>query len=625
MPRLFFARLAVVSFAILVPPAALWASDLLDEVPNDALGFVFVHNLSAVDTKVGQLAGALQHNLPRPLAFLQQVAGVSEGLKSDGDFMLVLFPEGGDGGGASRFCVWLPVADYDKFLNSVHAKSVEGIAAATIAGEDLLVARHEGWALVMDPDQRERLTELAAAAPAPPAMPAWKPWMNSNDLTVVGFATGLREIQNWVDEDASGEDQSGSSAQAGGTFGPANPNGGGGAIRVNRGPADAVQSAKIEFRKWSAAAPELSQALQQVTAAAVGIRLDESGNAAVGIRIAINKEFTDELASKKGKAEESLPNSAYGGGGFAINGGGRAAPALATAMAAAYVRRTAADLVAEEKTELEQESLKQLQEALEKAAGQVQSIAVLSQPGEVPQPVYTNNFMVLRVESAASFVRQANEVMRLWNKANRDAKGGTHMVFDVDESKIGDHAATQYGLDVAALDGGGVMPEVRQAMEKLFGAGGKLRVWIVATDDNTVLLATATPEQVAAAVKLLERKQPIDWQGSEFVAASALVPAESDWRLFIDAHRYNDWARREAMAMIGVPVVGGPLVHDFPASPPVALAGGIREGEVWLDAAALAPTIKSADTYLARSRMRSSLQMRGRIIPPGRPPAVKPN
>ena len=40
--------------------------------------------------------------------------------------------------------------------------------------------------------------------------------------------------------------------------------------------------------------------------------------------------------------------------------------------------------------------------------------------------------------------------------------------------------------------------------------------------------------------------------------------------------------------MIGVPVVGGPLVLDFPTSPPLALAGGIRDGEMWLDGAALA-------------------------------------
>jgi hypothetical protein len=129
---------------------------------------------------------------------------------------------------------------------------------------------------------------------------------------------------------------------------------------------------------------------------------------------------------------------------------------------------------------------------------------------------------------------------------------------------------------------------------------------------------------VGAAVKLLERKQPTDWQGSDFSAASLLTASEGNWQVFIDAHRYNDWVRRESMAMIGVPVVGGPLVFDFPASPPLALAAGVRDGEIWLDGAALAATIRSADMYWLRSRTRNALQMRGRIIMPNRP-AVKPN
>ena len=48
-------------------------------------------------------------------------------------------------------------------------------------------------------------------------------------------------------------------------------------------------------------------------------------------------------------------------------------------------------------------------------------------------------------------------------------------------------------------------------MEKLFGPGGKLRLWVVPTDDHTVLLAQGTREQVTATLKLYDRKQPIDW------------------------------------------------------------------------------------------------------------------
>ncbi len=620
-------RHSIVSLSVVVTffaTCGLWAADLIDEVPNDALGFVYAHNLAAVDAKIGRLSATIQHNLPRPLELTRQITGVREGIKSDGDFLVVLFPESGDNGGPIRFCVWVPVADYDRFLASIHAKPVEGIAVVTIAGEDLIVARRGEWALLMDPDQRDRLAELVAAAPSPLAMPAWKPWINSNDVTMAAFAPGVRAIMNWIDEDSEANDGSNGSARAGDIFGPGGGNGQS-AGRGNRREASGIEAAKVEFRKWSAAAPELQQALQQVTVTAVGLRLDDSGNAIGGVRIALSKEFTDEMVGTAGKKDVALPPSAYDGGGFAVQGGGHVPAPMLAAMADAYVRRTASDLVTEEKTELDPESLKQLQEALDKATAGIQSVAVLSQPGEEAQPVYTNNFFVLRVESAAKFVEQAKEVMRLWNKANRDAKGGTHMLFDSEDTKVGEIAATQYSMDVAALDGGAVAPEVRQAMERLFGPGGKLRIWIVPTDDTTVLLAGATSDQVTAAVKVLEKKQAIDWQQGELGTVNALLPAESDWRAFVDPHRYNDWVRRESLAMIGVPIIGGPLGRDFPPSPPVGIAGRIKEGEVWVDAAVPAQTIRAADVFLARSRMRNSVQIRGRIIGPRQPPAIRPN
>ena len=229
-------------------------------------------------------------------------------------------------------------------------------------------------------------------------------------------------------------------------------------------------------------------------------------------------------------------------------------------------------------------------------------MSLVTQPGDEPQPIYTNDFVAVRVGSAVKFVEHAKEVMLQWNSANRDAKGETRLVFDVEETKLGEHAATQYSLDVGGLDGGAVVPGVREAMEKLFGPGGKLRCWIVTVDDTNVLLAAGTAEQVTAELKVLDRNQPIDWSRGELAECNALLPAEADWRLFIDAHRYVEWLRRQAAAMVGVPVIGGPLVKDFPAAPPVGLAGGFREGEFWLDAAAPIATIKSADIYLARSR-----------------------
>jgi hypothetical protein len=200
--------------------------------------------------------------------------------------------------------------------------------------------------------------------------------------------------------------------------------------------------------------------------------------------------------------------------------------------------------------------------------------------------------------------------MRLWNKANRDADGETKLIFSTEDTKFGERAAKQYMLDFATMLGGPALPEIRQAMEKLFGPGGKLRLWVVPVDDHTVLLAQGTLEQVAVALKLYDRKQPIDWNRGELSKCNRLLPVESDWRVFFDPHRYFDWERRQAMAVTGVPVIGGPLVRPFRDCPPVGIAGGFRDEELWIDAVALAPTLKSAYDYLTPAKPRPEVQLR---------------
>lgn len=613
-------RSIVCLILLILAPAVSRGADILAEVPSDALGFVLIHKLTSVDAKIGQLATRLQRNLPRPLAFLKDVTGISDGLNAEGDFLLVLFPEANGNDQQLRFCVWLPVHDYDRFITSIGAKSIDGIAATTIAGEDLLVARRGDWALLMDPDQRDRITQLAAATPAQPTpqIAAWKDWTNTNDITLVAFATGVQKTLTWIEEDAAANNEPGP-VEADDPFGALDANGTRAAIvalNAGRTSPDLFGQVKTEFQKWSAAAPELTESIQQANILGCGFRLDANGNALVSVRIAFDKELVSELSDDKIRGSLELPSSLYDSGGFVLSGAGRLPQSVLAKIATAYVRRAAADLKTDEQTELDESAINSLDGALEQAAADVRSAVVLSQPGAAPQPVYTNNFVALRVTSAKSFLGHAAEVMRLWNKANRDAKGETQLIFDVEEVKLGDHAATQYSIDIAGLEGGIVLPEVRHAMEKFFGPGGKMRFWIVPVNDNTVLLAAATSDQLTSMLKTLDRKQPIEWNRSEVSECNALLPAESDWRLFIDPHRYYAWLERQTSAVVGVPVIGGPLVKDFPASPPVGIAGGFRDGELWLEAASLAPTIKSADTYLTKSRARNSIRVRGRVFAP---------
>jgi hypothetical protein len=161
---------------------------------------------------------------------------------------------------------------------------------------------------------------------------------------------------------------------------------------------------------------------------------------------------------------------------------------------------------------------------------------------------------------------------------------------------------------MVAIAGEPVVPETRQMMEKLFGPGGKLRLWFVRADDRTVLLARGTEEQVAAALKNFDRKKSVDFNQGQLKNINALLSPEATLRVFFDPHRYNIWQRQESAAMIGVPVIGGPLVKPLRECPPIGIAGSVQERELAIEVAALEPTLKSIYDHYSPTPKRPEVQ-----------------
>ena len=141
-------RLCHSAFAFIVlalAPVIACGADVLQQVPSDARGFVVVHHLNAVDAKIQSLSTELRNKNFSPLAFLKSVAQIQDGVNVDGDLLLVIYPDANGDNAKPRYAVWLPVTDYAHFAKSVGATSLQGVAAVTIAGEDLLVAHVGDW------------------------------------------------------------------------------------------------------------------------------------------------------------------------------------------------------------------------------------------------------------------------------------------------------------------------------------------------------------------------------------------------------------------------------------------------------------------------------------------------
>ena len=259
-----------------------------------------------------------------------------------------------------RFGVWLPVSDYAQFAKSIGASSVDGISTVTDCGEDLLVARRGEWALVMDTDQRERMTQLVAASASPPVSPqiaGWKKWIDANDVTVVAYAAGVRELLSWAD-DSDDDGKTGNDARRRCVWSEETCEAVNGRllrpVRIARR-RRALLGFWSEYHKWTAASPAIAHTIEQANMVGCGLRinLDEknSGSANVGLRVAFNDGFEAEPID----AKAGVPDSIYDDGGFAFACAGQLPKSVIETLACGYLQTIAADLKKEEHTELDED------------------------------------------------------------------------------------------------------------------------------------------------------------------------------------------------------------------------------------------------------------------------------
>ena len=146
------------------------ADDVLQKVPADALAFAVLNNLDQTDAKVAQLLESLNAPYPTPATFIAALTGIRQGLDRQGDLLLAVLPSADDDAEEVRYSVWLPVADYDAMLTALDASRGEVISGIVVAGEDLIIAKHGDYALIMDPDARDRMQQILESKPSPPKL-----------------------------------------------------------------------------------------------------------------------------------------------------------------------------------------------------------------------------------------------------------------------------------------------------------------------------------------------------------------------------------------------------------------------------------------------------------------------
>ena len=284
-------------------------------------------------------------------------------------------------------------------------------------------------------------------------------------------------------------------------------------------------------------------------------------------------------------------------GSFSFSGAGRFPAPFARALTESVLRNAISEVRADNsRSTFDAELIEKFVKTGEEAAVRVTGAALFQTPGDEQEGVLTNQFLAVRVDSAAEFSAKIVEAARQWNEISATAQPSTKSVFEVNLLDIGDRKGTQLTLDIAASEGLPDSPELRHLMERLFGPDRKMHRWIVTLDEHTVLLTSATTLQTASAVKSLQAGPAVDWKAGNVVVTDRLLPTPADWKFFFNPSDYVTWLKRLKFAEFGE-VVGEVPLEPFPSTPPAGIVGRFRDGEFTADVVVPSETMRAAHRY----------------------------
>lgn len=561
--RLF--RFALAALLALAPLVASRAESVLDHVPANALGLAMVHNLAAADAKVQQVekifADLLSGPPPAPLALIRAAFGLGDGLNESGDVVLALLP-GDEGLAQSKPLLLVPVSDFAKFAASINGDASGEISRVTIAGQDVLVAKQGEFAVLMNVEHRPTMEGLLAAKPdSPPVLTALGSWLSSNEASVVLLPAAV-DMLTAMGQTALAAQQANLDQQA------------------------ADPQLKEMMTNLKAGLEVYDKILgfcgAEVHAAAVGLAIDDATNLRVSDRIIFEQNgkvaAMQDVPKLAGSAVAGFPAEP-----FIMAGGGPIPKSWVEALSklTRAIIEQAPQLYGFENFD---EAQWQKVEDSWKDAMDVRSYSMVMFAGGKDEALYSNIFGILKVDDTQKYIAAARKSMAAWNELTAQSKSDIKMVSEVTEVEVAGKHGLLVTTDIAGAAGDENVPMMKPMWDAMFGNEGKMRMYWIPADGQTVIMAVAGEEAI---------KKALQWvaDGEQGMAASAtikttegLLNPAAPWTMYVSPQGCVLWFERIyklMLAQFGAPAV---TIPPYPDGPPFGfsmnLTGGQFQGEM---------------------------------------------
>lgn len=555
------------------------AEGILDQLPADATWFVAIHNLAGTSAKIERVTAIFKEltpgPLPAPLAIAQGITGIGPGLNESGDALLALMP-GEDSPFAMRPFFLLPVSDYAALAESIGGDTTGEICRVTIAGEEVLLAKRGDFAALMNVEHRDHLTKILAAEPAPPAeLASLAKWLATTDVSAGLTRSGVERLVAFGRRSVADFRQ-----QMEANF-------------ADPGMADLLFQVQQNIQMYDTLMEFLGA---EVKAGAIGLTIDDASNVRLAKRLLISPTAAaSPLANAK--PLEKTPLEGFASEPYVLAGSGPFLERRGEAIAASIRELLEQIPQGQGYKGFDEQDWQKLEQSYQELFKGLKSLAFVLYEGGKEEGVLSNYYFECEVDDSSAYLQQFRKSLELQNELMESADNDLAMPYEIKDVDFDGKAAIEATADVAAAGADPNVAMVEPMLKAMFGADGKMRMYAVAVDADTVLVGVAPKASVAKAVEFAASgKEGLSTDAAIGVTTKLFDP-QAPWTALVSPAGATAWGTRAFQAMTMAFGGGEAKTPPFPQTAPLGISLNLTSDQLQAELIVPVDVLEGAATY----------------------------
>lgn len=531
--RLRFDLRAILLALLTLSSLPATAAEILAYLPQDTLSFALIRDVHKSNAKISKLLGTFNEAIPAPLDIAKTMTGLSEGLNLDGDVLFALLPVA-DPAGVPAPLFLLPVADYAKFSDSIKADATGEICRVTIAEEDVLVAKRDDYALLMNVEHRELMQQLLAAETvAPPWIAERRAWLAGNDVTAMVTAAGIAHLKKAAEEQAKNQP-----SPAADPFGK-----------------PPIADTMLQI---SNSLPLATFFSREVETSGVGLAIDDVTNSRLRWLVKFAKQDSESATAQTA----TKPFVGFTDQPYAFVGSGDLPVELTTLLPEVFTNLSRQTAVQDGRAEFTEQDWADVKKSYELWTSGLKGVSLLLTTGKVGEPLLSIFSARLTVDDTKSYLESLKKSFELSNKLALRSTSDIKLQFEIAPLTVAGAEGIEVTCDLDKATGDGDQHIWQALLTSIVGVDHKLSMYFVATDKQQVFFAMESQDKLAAFIEAWRKQDTSLAQNALAKQTIELLEKDTPWPCLANPQGFVELVQT---IIKSVQILG--FVPDFPAYP----------------------------------------------------------